>query len=130
MKALLFSLACCCLLSMACRKNRNSNDLVGHWKLIEISRISQPWEAVALVDQGFLQFNNDGTFSQINPLVSSASGCTGTYSIQANNLLIMRFNCGSTPQYNDELGYTVNGNTLILDHYTTATGIKTKYVKE
>ena len=122
--------AACFLLFIGCRKGRNSNDLVGTWKLVQMSNVTQVWRNVAATEQSTLIFNSDNTYSHNPAMISSFSGCSGTYRIEPNNMLFMNWSCVSDPNYKDQLIFTRQGNRLILDHITTATGVKTKYEKQ
>lgn len=132
MKALLLAIACCTLLT-ACKKNKvkNANELVGVWELTATHRIGQiNWEPIHQTEASTLTFNNDYTYSVKPPLISSFSGCTGTYRITNSNTVMMAAACPLTPAFEEEFGFTVTGNTLILDHRTTSTGVKTKYTRK
>ena len=129
MKAFVIFIACCCLL-IGCRKSRTANELVGEWKLIEEFRVGQPWQPISAAQELTLTFHNNYTFTQRNSHLSSSIGCNGTYRLSAGNTLIMTYVCSPTTSYEDELGFTRVGNTLILDHRTTGSGLKTKYTKQ
>ncbi|HYC29207.1 MAG TPA: hypothetical protein VEB42_10330, partial [Chitinophagaceae bacterium] len=77
-----------------------------------------------------LTFNSNYTYTSVPPLVSSSSACNGTYRITNANTIMMTSSCLQDPAYEIETGFTISGNTLILDHRTTATGVKTKYIRQ
>ena len=129
MKSFLVAIACLILLA-ACKKSKNANELVGTWKLIETHRIGQiDWVTVHPSEEVVLTFNNDYTYTIMPPLISSWSGCNGTYRITREKLLFMTSACSVNP-FEEELEYVRDGNTLILNHLMTATGIRAKYIKQ
>ena len=130
MKSFLLAFTCLILLA-ACKKSRNANDVVGKWKLIETYRIGQiDWDSVNPSEAETLTFNNDYTYTRVPPPISSMAGCNGTYRITNRNLLFMTSACSLNPAFEEELEFERNGNTLILYHIMTATGIRSKYIKQ
>ena len=130
MKSFLLAIACLILLA-ACKKSKNANDIIGKWKLIETNRIGQAdWFKVSPAEEVTLTFNNDYTYTIVPPLISSWSGCNGTYRIEMVKLLFMTSACSQNPAFEEELEFERNGNTLILYHIMTATGIRAKYIKQ
>lgn len=130
MKSFLVAIACIAMLT-ACKKSKNANELVGKWKLIETHRIGMiDWDRVPPSGEVILTFNNDYTYTSVPPLISSVAGCSGNYRITQGNLLFMTTSCSLNPSYEEELEFTRNGNTLILYHIMTATGIRAKYIKQ
>jgi hypothetical protein len=131
MKSILLAALCLVLLTPACKKSKNANELVGAWKLTETTRIGMAsWEAVPASGQVVLTFNNDYTYTSVPPAVSSMSGCNGTYRIDPGNLLFMNSSCNLSPAYEEQMRFTREGNALILDYIMTATGIKGKFIKQ
>lgn len=130
MKALLILISSTILLT-ACHKNKNTNALIGTWKLTETYRIGQPWTPVPPSGEVTLTFNNDYTYSILPPLISSAAGCNGTYRITDNNTVMLKANCFQlNPVYEEEFGFSKEGKVLIMDHRTTSSGVKSKYVRQ
>lgn len=131
MKALLLAILSLALLTSACKKGKNANDLVGTWKLTETHRIGMiDWDKVSAAEEVVLIFNNDYTYKLIPSMISSVAACTGTYRIEPGNMLFMNSSCNLSPVYEEELMFARDGNTLILDYIMTSTGVKARYIKQ
>src|SRR5689334_21956245 len=116
MKRLLTILAFASLL-LSCHKNKTANSLVGSWKAKETYRIGQiDWTQVGPAEEVILTFNNDNTYTAKPPLISSVGASTGTYRIPSAGTLMMTSSLYHDPTYEDEIVYTVSGNTLILEY--------------
>ncbi len=124
-----FLLIVFCGILADCHKNKNANELVGQWKLVETFRIGQiDWDPVPTTQATILTFNNDHTYSSVPSPISSISACTGNYKITNKNTVMMTSSCQLNPAFEEEFGFTRSGNTLILDHRTTNSGLKSKHV--
>jgi hypothetical protein len=127
MRILIIVIASCSLF-LACRKS-GASGLIGTWKLSQVYNVSQSWQNANPGQQSLLTFNSDSTYRVTMPLISSFSGCTGTYSIQ-DDMLLMNLSCVPDPNYRDMLMFSFEGSTLLLDHITTGAGVKTRYVRQ
>ena len=131
MKALLLAILSLALLGPACKKSKNANELVGTWKLTATHRIGMiDWSTVHPTGEVVLTFHNNYTYTQVPPLISSMAPCNGSYRIEAGNQLFMTTSCSTNPGFEEELTFTRDGNTLILYHIMTATGVRAKYIKQ
>lgn len=129
MRILLVSLVCFSLLACGCRKNRNnSTGLIGVWVLTEISTIGQPCKVLNAAEQQKFEFRKDSTYKFTPALVSSSTGCTGTFKTD-QDLLKINWTCQG-PAYELLTVYTINGNEMLLDYVATSSGYKAKYVRQ
>jgi hypothetical protein len=129
MRILLISLVCFSLLACGCRKNRNnSNGLIGVWLLTETSHIGSPWTTLPAAEQQKFEFRNDSTYVFTPAMISSSTGCTGTFKTH-EELLKINWTC-QAPAYEILTMYTINGNEMLLDYVATSSGFKAKYVRQ
>lgn len=96
--------------------------------MTETSNIGSPWRAVPVPEQQKFEFRKDSSYVFTPPLVSSATGCTGTFRTQ-DELLMINWTC-QTPAYEILTTYTIDGNELLLDYVATSSGYKAKYVRQ
>ena len=127
MRSLLLLLAFYALLG-ACRKG-SSNKLVGEWKLVETSHIGSIWTTINAAQEHTLILKDDGAYILNTNLLSSFSGCKGTYKVELD-VMTMSPDCASTPPLYGPLHITVDANTLILDHMITSSGFRTRYIRQ
>ena len=127
MRFLLFTMAICLLLA-GCRK-RSSAKWVGEWKLVETSHIGTSWASVTAAQEQTLIQKDDGAYILNTNLLSSFSGCKGTYTVDAD-MISLSPSCGSTPPLIGPLRMTIDANTLILDHIITSSGFRTRYIRK
>lgn len=127
MRILLLSLICFILLG-SCRKGSSSSGLIGKWKLVETSNASTGWKAVPVTEQQKFEFRADSTYAFTQPLVSSATGCTGKFKTN-QQFLTINWTC-QFPAYDLIIVYTLDGNELLLDYVATSSGYKARYIRE
>ena len=127
MRVLLYTMAFCLLLA-GCRK-RSSNKLVGEWKLVETGHVGTPWMTITTAQEQTLILNDDGGYILNCSLLSSLSGCKGTYTLEAG-VLTLSPECPSSPPYYGPLQVTIDGNTLILDHIITSSAFRSRYIRQ
>lgn len=113
----------------ACRKGGNTNTLIGEWKLVESSFIGSSWQAIPPAQEQTLIFKDDGAYLLNTSLLSSIPGCKGTYTIK-DNMLSIAPDCMTAPALMGPLTFTVDENTLVIDHLITSSGFKTKYTRK
>jgi hypothetical protein len=129
MRILLLSLVCCCIVFGSCRKNRSpSKELIGVWVLTETSTIGQPWRVLSAAEQQKFEFRKDSTYVFTPALISSSTGCGGTFKTN-QELLTINWTC-QLPAYEILTMYTINGNEMLLDYIATSSGYKAKYVRQ
>jgi hypothetical protein len=127
MRVLLYTMAYCLLLA-GCHK-RSAHKLVGEWKLVETGHAGTPWMTVTTAQEQTLILNDDGGYILNTSMLSSFSGCKGTYKLESGVLTLFP-ECPSTPGYYGPLQVTLDGNTLILDHIITSSAFRSRYIRQ
>lgn len=124
---ILFAFLACCLLTASCKKKNSYNTptLIGNWILTEEQRIGQAWQTVPPSAQKSFTLKADSTFTFNPSMISSATPCSGTFRT-SRDTLIMNWDCSPGPSYQLQMVYSVQ-DVLLLDYFTTATGLKEKY---
>jgi hypothetical protein len=125
MKAILPILASLAVLATGCSKCKcddpnpdeytSGNGLPGNWKLVDLQCYCAPAplpnQRLAITATGFTEYQNGAQTSSATYTIGSATLCGIPGATPALHL-VPRVSTG----YNSKVGYTLNGDTLVLDY--------------
>ena len=111
------------LVLLSCKKDKNTNSLIGKWQLIEVYQGYSSstggclcWVAVPSSNADELEFFITGKYKLTKSLLSSATGCSGSYRVMTDSTINLTFDCHTDPSIVETHKYSKTLTELIIDN--------------
>ena len=117
---------------LSCKKEKNSNSLVGTWVLTSIYQGytmggCMCWVNYSEADADVLVFYNSGKYKLTKPIFASSTGCSGNYRILSDTTIALTYECQMNPDQEIIRPYILIGNEFTITYNTIEGPIRYKY---